>query len=121
MNLSERIQTILSEKGLTKVGLARAIGVSKTAVGLWVNGPTLEIDFRHAQKIGELYGYNAEWVAYDRKPKFTGKEVSPEMREIIDALTELDLEGGERREDVIFFIQRLLPKKESSFDIHKAG
>ena len=111
MNLSERIRTILAEKGISQVELARVAGVSKTAVGLWKNGPTQDIDFLHAQKIGNEYGYNPEWIAYGRKPKHSGQQVSPEMREIIDALVELDLAGGERREDVIFFVQRLLPKK----------
>ena len=114
MNLSERIRTILAEKGISQVELARAAGVSKTAVGLWKNGPTQDIDFLHAQKIGKELGYNPEWVAYGRAPKhLTTTSVSPEMREIIDALVALDMEGGERREDVIFFIQRLLPKKVS--------
>jgi transcriptional regulator with XRE-family HTH domain len=121
MNLSERIRTILAEQGVSQVELARAAGVSKTAVGLWKNGPTLEIDYQHALKIGKAYGYNPEWIAYDRAPKYSIREVSPEMREIIDELVALDIAGGERREDVIFFIKRLLPKKESSVDLHKAG
>jgi transcriptional regulator with XRE-family HTH domain len=121
MNLSERIKEILAETGVSQVELARVAGVSKTAVGLWKNGPTLEIDYASAMKIGKKYGYNPEWVAYDHKPKYAIREISPEMREIIDELVALDIEGGERREDVIFFIKRLLPKKDSSSGTHKAG
>lgn len=70
-DLSDRINEILDETGISPAKLARVADVSSTTVMLWRNGTTKEIKMSNAVPISRLYGYSAEWITTGQGPKFS--------------------------------------------------
>lgn len=111
MNLDDRIKLMLAERQATKAELSRVAGVTKTAAGLWEKGITQTIEYETAKKIEAAWGFRAEWIRTGKGPVYASDSVSPEMGKLIEQLIEFDRQGGERRTDVIFLIEKLLPLK----------
>lgn len=116
MNLDERIKLMLAERHETKAELSRVAGVTKTAVGMWEKGITQTIEYETAKKIEAAWGFRAEWIRTGKKPIYAFDGVSPEMGKLIEQLVKFDREGGERRADVIYLIEKLLPLKEGNVE-----
>lgn len=64
MAISNRIKEAREAAGLSKSELARRVGVSHTAVGLWEDGSTKNLKDIHIFKIAENTGVSAQYLLY---------------------------------------------------------
>jgi transcriptional regulator with XRE-family HTH domain len=48
--------------------VARRVGVSPPTVSDWISGKIKKIEWAHAVKVADLYGFNAIWVASGEGP-----------------------------------------------------
>lgn len=63
MGLAERLKGALSEKSVTQVALAKAVGVSQPTVNDWLTGKTKTIRGDTMMKVAHFLGVNAKWLA----------------------------------------------------------
>jgi phage repressor protein C with HTH and peptisase S24 domain len=66
VTLAERIQRAREKAGLSKSELARAAGVSPSAVTQWENGETLELKGEPVTRVALACGVDAHWLATGR-------------------------------------------------------
>jgi transcriptional regulator with XRE-family HTH domain len=69
MNLSTRIQTVLTEVGIDQVELARVMGVTKGTVNQLLNGSIQSLKLEYAVGVQDAFGYNAVWLVLGKGPK----------------------------------------------------
>ncbi|UXY14763.1 helix-turn-helix domain-containing protein [Chitiniphilus purpureus] len=90
-NLADRLEQALNEKKRTdrtasRAGLARYVGISKTAVGKWFNGDTQIIDPRYAPKAAEYLGVNERWLQHGQGTMSAGEAATGHPSEDGEAL-----------------------------------
>lgn len=75
-SLKDRIQEMVNDLALIKVyqvDIAKVAGVTKAAVGLWLNGRTRFLKLEYAVKIEEAFGYRAIWLVLGKGPKLVSE------------------------------------------------
>lgn len=82
MNFAERLSGLMAERGLSKLALAKKIGVSDRVVGAWVNGEngaTLE----KAVGLADFFDVSLDYLAgrSDVREMSIKKEPAPEISE----------------------------------------
>ena len=82
----ERIAEVLHDSGISQAKIARACGITRSAVTQWKDSPP---DFipgaPHCFAIADLTGYSARWLATGKPPKrLTEKAEITKMRELWD-------------------------------------
>lgn len=123
-----RLAKALAESDYTANALATALGVSAPTVSAWIGAGTItparNITGENTIRVCQLLDIRPEWLLFREgamRPINQGN-LSPEMREIITALMEIDQTKGSEREDAIYFINRLLrPENKSSQRIGNKG
>ncbi|EJB8498003.1 helix-turn-helix domain-containing protein, partial [Acinetobacter baumannii] len=86
--------------------LARFAGVSRANVGLWVNGPTQELEGSNLVKAAEFLGVSKDWLAGQ-----SNKMVATPMDGSSAQLNVLDIEAFKQKynipdnEDAVKFVQ----------------
>ena len=80
MTLSQRFQTILTERHIKQVDFAAALGISANYVNQLVNGKKDAISLPLARLIEETYGYSAHWIMTGEGE--TGADPSPSAAKI---------------------------------------
>ena len=84
MEKGQRITEARLFAGLTKSALARELGVTHTAVGLWESGDTKNLKNDHLYKLAEITGYSAQWLATGEGDKFSSAgSLSKEEQQLI--------------------------------------
>jgi hypothetical protein len=111
---NKRMARALAESEFTPNAFATAMGVAAPTVSAWIGAatitPTQHIKAELMLRACELLKIRPQWLILKQGPMRGPEQVqlSDEMRKIMDALAEIDQEGGERRDDAIYFINRLL-------------
>lgn len=82
MKFAERLSALMQERGMNKLSLGKAIGISDRVVGSWVkgeNGPKLE----NASTVAEFFGVSIDYLAGRTDVREVGikKEPVPGMSE----------------------------------------
>jgi len=104
-NLVDRLNWALKHSGLKKIDLARACGITRSAVSFWFNGSTKTLEGANLTITAKETGVNAHWLATGRGPR-TPEEIknqifTPELirRHKEGTLTrKLQFNVGERQE-----------------------
>ncbi|MBJ7263148.1 MAG: helix-turn-helix transcriptional regulator [Burkholderiaceae bacterium] len=71
-SLKERIHEMVNDLALleiTQVDIAKAAGVTKGAVNMWLTGQIRSLKLEYAVKIEEFFGYRAIWLVLGKGPK----------------------------------------------------
>jgi len=71
MNKTERLKEARLAADLSKSELAREIGVSPQAVGLWEKGETKNLKNDHLFALEKVTGYSAKWLSDGKGDKFS--------------------------------------------------
>lgn len=125
---NKRLAAALAESEYTPNALATALGVSAPSISAWIGAGTItparNLTADNAIRVCKLLNIRPEWLLFREgamRPADQGK-LSPEMKEIITALMEIDQTKGPARDDAIYFIKRLLrPENRGSQQIAKNG
>lgn len=92
--VNERIKSLLSkEKGKTQAALARACGVSTSAVAQWVK-PSKGVDAKHFRKIAAFFGVSEDWLETGRGDVRVYVPNEEEPPEGVHAVPEYELAFG---------------------------
>lgn len=83
MTLGQRLKTILGERGVKQVELAKTLGISANYVNLIVNDKKDTISETLAKLIEETYGFSAEWVLTGMGEKYSATGSSAEKAEVL--------------------------------------
>lgn len=83
MTLGRRLKTILAERGVKQVELAKALGISANYVNLIVNDKKDTISETLAKLIEETYGFSAEWILTGNGEKYSSTGTSAEKAEVL--------------------------------------
>lgn len=67
--LSERIKSAMSDKGMKQIELAAAVGLTRGAVSLWMNGTTKELTSENLVNAARALGVSPIWLATGRGEK----------------------------------------------------
>ena len=99
MNFAERLSGLMAERGLSKLALAKKIGVSDRVVGAWVNGEngaTLE----KAVGLADFFDVSLDYLAgrSDVREMSIKKEPAPEISENGQELLEIYNQLPEREQ-----------------------
>lgn len=66
--LSERMKEALRAKGMRQIELAQAIGLTRGAISLWVNGMTKTLEGENLLKAAAALGVSPVWLASGKGP-----------------------------------------------------
>jgi phage repressor protein C with HTH and peptisase S24 domain len=78
MSLADRIKEAMGDT-ITKAELARAAGVTASAVTHWLNGATHSLSAENADAIERKTGYRASWIISGKGPKKVFRQVEPDF------------------------------------------
>jgi phage repressor protein C with HTH and peptisase S24 domain len=78
MSLADRIKEAMGDT-ITKAELARAAGVTASAVTHWLNGATQSLSAENADAIERKTGYRASWIVSGKGPKKVFRSVEPDF------------------------------------------
>lgn len=115
---NERLALALAQSEYNQNRLSVELKVSAPTVAAWVAAGTIKpaanITGENLLKVSRLLNIRPEWLLFREgpmRPPPKGK-LSPEMQEIFEALETLDQAGGKKRDDVLYFMNRLLNRDE---------
>lgn len=75
--LAERLKSALSEAQISQSELGRRVGVSRSAVSLWLNGAVSELTGAHLLHVADALGVSVGWLSTGR-----GKRKPTEPQEV---------------------------------------
>lgn len=64
--LAERLKAAMAEKGMKQIELARAVGLTRGAVSLWLNGTTKELTGENLVNAARALGVTPTWLGTGR-------------------------------------------------------
>lgn len=80
VSLAKRIKQALKDAGISKSDLARAVGVSPSAVTQWENGDTKVLDGDNLLKAARALSVSPEWLGSGKGDKTTNWSLGPDIR-----------------------------------------
>lgn len=111
---NERLALALAESEYNQNSLSVVLKVAAPTVAAWVAAgsikPAANINGENLLKVSRLLNIRPEWLLFREgpmRPPPKGK-LSPEMQKIIETLETLDQDGGKKRDDALYFMNRLL-------------
>lgn len=111
---NERIASAIAESEYRPQSIAKELGVSPPTVAAWMGAasirPAKNITGENLLQVCRLLDIRPEWLMFAEEPKrpTQSAKISPQMAQAIAKLIEMDLMGGEDREDALYFLDRLL-------------
>jgi len=117
---NERLAHALAESDLNPNKLSVALGVSAPSIAAWIGAGTIKraenITGENLLKVCKLLNVRPEWLLFKEGPMRPTemKSLTPEMQEVISTLIEIDRSGGTGRDDVLYFMNRLLKQADTS-------
>lgn len=111
---NKRLARALAESEYNANSFATAIGVKPPTVSAWIGAgsitPAQDIKGEHLLRVCDLLNISPRWLLNKKGPMRSAeqRQLTDEMRQIIDALIDIDHENGQRRTDIIFWINRLV-------------
>lgn len=106
--IRKRIAEAIETSGVTQADVARALGISSSAVSQWMS----RVKFLRPHNLvalADLTGFNIRWIATGKGPKRPPKPLSPEEEQLVD--TYRGLPSPELREQLKDFAQFLAAKE----------
>lgn len=85
--LSDRLREALNDTGITQAELARACGVTPSAVSQWLDGQTKNMKMAYIFKAADFLGVQDRWLAIGAPPK--ERKWTPVAVEIADYISSL--------------------------------
>ncbi len=96
MNLVEKIEKLLSDRGWKQIDLAEAIGVSKQRVSQWMQGTGQPKPY-HLLRMARALNVPMEFLADDTMEDIAAQGVSAEEMKVVEMARVLGLEEAKRR------------------------
>lgn len=90
-DLAERVAAARKFAGLSQAALARAVGVSRSAISQWELGRTGKLTSAHLLKVEEVTKVSARWIAEGAGPTHRGPldYLQPQQAELLKAAESL--------------------------------
>ena len=108
MELSERIQAIMTENKLIQKDFAAEIGVSDSYISGIMNEKNKNISKSLALLIGILYGYNPEWILNGTEPKMKQFSEEKPLTDIHQrAIMKIEKLSGTQVKAILAFVEAL--------------
>lgn len=108
-DLRERIAVVLVECRNNKAELARVAGVSRSAVGQWLDGTVEKINAEAAFAIQDRFNFNARWLVHGTPPVKLGQEGQEESWSDRDRLRIYHLD--EQEDKLLQHFRRMQPER----------
>lgn len=113
---NQRFARALAESEYNMNTLRLELGVSAPTVSGWAAAggikPIENINGENLLKVCKRLNIRPEWLLFREGPMRPppGRDLSPEMSAVIEALEAIDRLGGPERDDALYFMNRLLKK-----------
>lgn len=111
---NERIAKAIAESDYRPQQIAKELKVSPPTVAAWIGAasirPAKNITGENLLQVCRLLDVRPEWIIFGEGTmrSLRSEKISPQMEKAISQLIEMDLKGGEEREDALYFLNRLL-------------
>jgi len=115
MDMRERIEMVLREKGRSVRGTSIAAGMGETTLRNYLKGMTQSLTIDSAEKLAAEMGVSAHWLIFGEEPK---TEQPPETAEVIRFMSFMDLGRRQTARDII---KRLADEEEHVSQKDNAG
>lgn len=79
--LADRLKAALAKKGMKQIQLATAVGLTRGAVSLWLNGTTKELTGENLVKAANALGVSPEWLGTGKGPQSPTKSEEISLEE----------------------------------------
>jgi transcriptional regulator with XRE-family HTH domain len=89
MNWNKRMKEARENAGITRLSLAKSVGVSPPTVTDWESGEIKKIDGENLLKAAATLNVSAEWIMFGTKRKSTTSDQAKAVAEAFDQLTDV--------------------------------
>lgn len=110
-NYADRLRQVREDIGLSKIEMARRIGMSKQAYGDLEAGRSKSLTAENTYKWEKITGYSGRWLVTGMGQKHVNPERDAQIERILEGLARLNPAHREKVEkDIEFFLAQQDPK-----------